>query len=57
MFALRDLIFYACFIHEVGSPQISSLPVFLIPLFPLISSPLTFFLFDFGACRLQERDC
>jgi hypothetical protein len=38
-------------------PQISSLPVFLIPLFLLISSPLTFFLFDFGPCRLQERDC
>jgi hypothetical protein len=57
VFALRDSIFYACFIHEVGSPQISSLPVFLIPFFPLILSPLTFFLFDFGACRLQERDC
>ncbi|AQL00392.1 Potassium channel KAT1 [Zea mays] len=24
---------------------------------PLISSLLTFFLFDFGPCRLQERDC
>lgn len=49
--------FCACFIHEVRAPQISRLHLSLIPLFPLISSPLIFFLFDYVACRSQQRYC
>lgn len=50
------LDFCACFIHEVRAPQISRLHLFLIPLFPLISSPLIFFFYSIMSPADRNND-